>query len=175
MALQMGMQGDGSISIIIGQKRNYKMLNKIMKHKKIVFTFIGALLLALGSISYIYIDNLRILYERNISYKYVNDMKDCKYENAKVKNTYNNFEVSIEEFKDTPKLAKIKSYIFVERESQKAILLGKNGLAIKKLGTDSRKKIEEMTGKKVFLELTVKIREDWRNNEQQLNKFGYNE
>jgi len=53
--------------------------------------------------------------------------------------------------------------------------LGKNGLAIKKLGTDSRKKIEEMTGKKVFLELTVKIREDWRNNEQQLNKFGYNE
>ncbi len=84
-------------------------------------------------------------------------------------------EVSIEEFKDTPKLTKIKSYIFVERESQKAILLGKNGLAIKKLGTDSRKKIEEMTGKKVFLELTVKIREDWRNNEQQLNKFGYKE
>ncbi len=84
-------------------------------------------------------------------------------------------EVSIEEFKDTPKIVRIRSYIFVERESQKAILLGKNGSAIKKLGTEARLKIEDMVGKKVFLELTVKLRDDWRNNEQILNSFGYTE
>lgn len=82
-------------------------------------------------------------------------------------------EVAIEEFKDLPNIVRIRSYIFVERESQKAILLGKNGAAIKKLGMAARKKIETMVGKKVFLELTVKIRDDWRNNEQQLTNFGY--
>lgn len=84
-------------------------------------------------------------------------------------------EVAIEEFKDLPNIVRIRSYIFVERESQKAILLGKNGAAIKKLGMAARKKIEAMVGKKVFLELTVKIRDDWRNNEQQLTNFGYTE
>lgn len=84
-------------------------------------------------------------------------------------------EVAIEEFKELPNIVRIRSYIFVERESQKAILLGKNGAAIKKLGMAARKKIEEMVGKKVFLELTVKIRDDWRNNEQQLTNFGYTE
>lgn len=84
-------------------------------------------------------------------------------------------EVAIEEFKDLPNIVRIRSYIFVERESQKAILLGKNGAAIKKLGMAARKKIETMVGKKVFLELTVKIRDDWRNNEQQLTNFGYTE
>ncbi len=84
-------------------------------------------------------------------------------------------EVAIEEFKEGPSLVKIRSFIFVERESQKSIILGKNGIAIKRLGTEARKKIEEMTGKKVFLELTVKIRGDWRNDEQQLNNFGYRE
>lgn len=84
-------------------------------------------------------------------------------------------EVVIEEFKDEPKITRIRSFIFVERESQKAILLGKNGSAIKKLGTEARLKIEEMVGKKVFLDLTVKVRDDWRNNEQQLNSFGYGE
>lgn len=84
-------------------------------------------------------------------------------------------EVAIEEFKEQPHIVRIRSYIFVERESQKAILLGKNGVAIKKLGTAARKKIELMVGKKVFLELTVKIRDDWRNNEQQLTNFGYTE
>lgn len=84
-------------------------------------------------------------------------------------------EVAIEEFKELPQIVRIRSYIFVERESQKAILLGKNGAAIKKLGMAARKKIETMLGKKVFLELTVKIRDDWRNNEQQLTNFGYTE
>ena len=84
-------------------------------------------------------------------------------------------EVAIEEYKESPSLVKIRSFIFVERESQKSIILGKNGIAIKRLGMEARKKIEEMTGKKVFLELTVKIRGDWRNDEQQLNNFGYRE
>ncbi len=84
-------------------------------------------------------------------------------------------EVAIEEYKESPSLVKIRSFIFVERESHKSIILGKNGIAIKRLGMEARKKIEEMTGKKVFLELTVKIRGDWRNDEQQLNNFGYRE
>jgi GTP-binding protein Era len=84
-------------------------------------------------------------------------------------------EVLIEEFKDLPAIVRIRSFIIIERESQKAIILGKNGAAIKKLGTAARLKIEEMVGKKVFLDLTVKVRDDWRNNETQLNNFGYSE
>ncbi len=84
-------------------------------------------------------------------------------------------EVVIEEFKEQKNITRIRAYVYVERESQKAILLGKNGSAIKKLGTDARKKIESLLQKKVFLELTVKIRDDWRNDENMLNNFGYNE
>ena len=60
-------------------------------------------------------------------------------------------------------------------ESQKAILLGKQGAAIKKLGTESRKKIEAVVQKKVFLELTVKVVDNWRDDEQALRRFGYEE
>jgi GTP-binding protein Era len=61
------------------------------------------------------------------------------------------------------------------RESQKAIILGHKGEAIKRIGIQSRKKIEEMLGKQVHLELTVKVSDDWRNNESQLKRFGYDE
>ncbi len=84
-------------------------------------------------------------------------------------------EVSVEEFKEKKEIVAIRAYIFAERESQKAILLGKNGSAIKKLGMDSRKKIEEMLQKKVYLELTIKIRDGWRDDENMLNNFGYKE
>ena len=70
---------------------------------------------------------------------------------------------------------RISATIFVTRESQKGILLGKQGAAIKKLGTEARKKIEAVIQKKVFLELTVKVVDNWRDDEQALRRFGYEE
>jgi len=70
-------------------------------------------------------------------------------------------------------LVRIEAYVFVMRESQKAILIGKNGAGIKKLGEQSRKDIEKFLNKKVYLEFTIKVRKDWRNDEQSLKRFGY--
>jgi GTP-binding protein Era len=87
-------------------------------------------------------------------------------------------EVSVEGFKDTTttkgeNLARISANIYVSRETQKAIMLGKQGLAIKRLGTDARKGIEDFLQRKVFLELTVKVRENWRDDDKALQRFGY--
>lgn len=82
-------------------------------------------------------------------------------------------EVTVYEFKEEKNIIRLKAYIHVARESQKAILLGHQGRAIKKLGTESRKSIEEFLGKKVYLETTVKVAKDWRNNSEQLKRFGY--
>ena len=59
------------------------------------------------------------------------------------------------------------------RESQKAIILGHQGLAIKRVGTQARRELEEWLGKKIYLELSVKVVKDWRNSENELKKFGY--
>ena len=67
----------------------------------------------------------------------------------------------------------IRSVIYVARDSQKAIIIGKGGSAIKKLGMQARTDIEEFTGKKIFLELFVKVDKDWRDNEAELKRFGY--
>jgi GTP-binding protein Era len=82
-------------------------------------------------------------------------------------------EVAIELFQETEKLIKIFAVIFVERESQKAIILGHNGSAIKRTGTMARVAIEEFFEKKVYLQLTVKVNKDWRNNDKTLERFGY--
>jgi GTP-binding protein Era len=82
-------------------------------------------------------------------------------------------EVVVEEYKEEESILRIAATIFVARESQKMILLGKSGKAIKKLGMDSRKDIEAFVENKVFLDLTVKVNKDWRNNERQLKRFGY--
>ncbi len=87
-------------------------------------------------------------------------------------------EVDIESFqdsmtKDGKELARISALIYVSRKSQKPILIGKGGSAIKQLGSEARKRMEEFLQRKVFLELHVKIREDWRDDEDQLKKFGY--
>jgi len=82
-------------------------------------------------------------------------------------------EVFMEEYKEEETIDRIKAIIFVSRESQKAILIGHQGKAIKTLGTEARKDIEEFVGKHVFLELSVKISKDWRDNELQLKRFGY--
>ena len=82
-------------------------------------------------------------------------------------------EVVVEEYKEDDKITRIRALIFVARESQKAIILGHQGNAIKKVGTNARTDIEEFLDKKVYLELFVKVSKDWRNNERQLKRFGY--
>ncbi len=82
-------------------------------------------------------------------------------------------EVHITDYKESETIDRIMATIFCARESQKAIILGHQGKAIKKLGTEARYKIEQMVGKQVFLDLTVKVIDDWRNNDKMLNSFGY--
>ena len=82
-------------------------------------------------------------------------------------------EVVVDQYKESQDIVHITAYIYVSRESQKAIMLGHRGKSIKKLGTDSRKDIEEWVGKKVYLGLTIKVKKDWRNDELQLKHFGY--
>ena len=82
-------------------------------------------------------------------------------------------EVSVDEYKEEPKLVRISTTIFVDRESQKAIILGHQGKSIKKVGTEARKDIEEFIQNKVFLEITVKVNKDWREKESMLKRFGY--
>ncbi len=82
-------------------------------------------------------------------------------------------EVAVESFKENEKLIKIHAYIFVERDSQKGILLGHQGNAIKRTGTMAREEMEKFFDKKIFLQLTVKVNKDWRNDEKTLNQFGY--
>ncbi|MEE1098236.1 MAG: GTPase Era, partial [Bacteroidales bacterium] len=82
-------------------------------------------------------------------------------------------EVAVEEFKESEQINRIRAVIFTERDSQKKILIGRNGSMIKKVGTEARKDIEEFTEKKCFLELMVKVKKDWRNCERDLRNFGY--
>jgi GTP-binding protein Era len=83
--------------------------------------------------------------------------------------------VEIEEFRESDEVRKtyIRAVIYVEKESQKGILIGKNGAALKQIGSDSRKQIEELIGHQVFLELFVKVRDGWRNNRKKLSELGY--
>ena len=82
-------------------------------------------------------------------------------------------EVVIEEFKDTPEIIRIRSEIYVERLSQKGILIGKKGEALKVTATQARLEMEQFFGKKVFLETYVRVKEDWRNQKHILRSLGY--
>lgn len=82
-------------------------------------------------------------------------------------------EVAVESYEEKEGIDNISCLIFVERESQKAILIGHQGKAIKKLGIEARKDIEEFTGKRCFLSLHVKVLKDWRNSDRALKSFGY--
>ena len=82
-------------------------------------------------------------------------------------------EVEAEEFKDEAKLLTLRCVIHVTRDSQKGIIIGHQGKALKKVGTEARKDMEEFFGKKVFLELYVKVSKDWRDKDRTLDKFGY--
>ena len=79
----------------------------------------------------------------------------------------------VEEFKEEEKLIKIRVNIFVERESQKPIIIGNKGAGIKRIGTEAREDIEEFFNKKVYLDLFVKVSKNWRNNDNRLKEFGY--
>jgi GTP-binding protein Era len=83
-------------------------------------------------------------------------------------------EVVVESFKETDKIIHIQAVIIVARESQKGIIIGKQGLALKKTGSLARVDIETFFGKKVFLELFVKVEKDWRDSDRMLKEFGYN-
>jgi GTP-binding protein Era len=83
-------------------------------------------------------------------------------------------EVQVEEFKEEPKIINIRALIYVERDSQKGIIIGKRGEALKRVGTEARKDIEAFFGKKVFLQIFVKLAKDWRSKDRDLSGFGYN-
>ncbi len=82
-------------------------------------------------------------------------------------------EVVIESFKNEEKIIKIRAEIMVVRDSQKGIIIGHQGKALKKVGTEARKDMEEFFQKQVFLELFVKVNKDWRDSDTQLKRFGY--
>ena len=82
-------------------------------------------------------------------------------------------QVEVETFKDDVKLLSIAATIYVERPTQKSIVIGDKGHMIKRTGTAARKKMEKFWGKKVFLELFVKVRKNWRKNDNDLKQFGY--
>jgi GTP-binding protein Era len=83
-------------------------------------------------------------------------------------------EVSVERFKEDEKHIHINAIIYVERDSQKGIIIGHQGVALKKVSTESRKALEKFFGKPIFLEVFVKVDKDWRSSERELNHFGYN-
>lgn len=83
-------------------------------------------------------------------------------------------EVAVESFKEDAKTIRINAVIYVERESQKGIIIGHQGVALKKVSTESRKALEKFFQKKIYLETFVKVDKDWRSNTKELKNFGYN-
>ena len=82
-------------------------------------------------------------------------------------------EIEIESYKEEPTIDRIAATIYVARDSQKGILIGHKGEKLKRVGQTAREDMEQFLGKKVFLQLFVKVSDDWRNNERQLRRFGY--
>ena len=83
-------------------------------------------------------------------------------------------EVRVEQFKEEEKIIRISAVIYVERDSQKGIIIGHQGVALKKVSTESRKALEKFFGKSIFLETFVKVDKDWRSSKRELDNFGYN-
>ena len=84
-------------------------------------------------------------------------------------------EVGVESFKEEKNLIRINAVIYVERDSQKGIIIGHQGKALKKVATEARKSLEKFFGKKIYLETYVKVDKDWRSSDKELNLFGYND
>ncbi len=84
-------------------------------------------------------------------------------------------EIETEEFYEEKNIIKIRAIIMVERDSQKGIVIGHKGKGLKRIGTEARRDLEKFFGKKIFLDLYVKVNKNWRNSSQQLKRFGYKE
>ena len=84
-------------------------------------------------------------------------------------------EIEIDTYKEEPTIDRISATIYVARTSQKGIVIGHKGERLKRVGQQAREDMERFLGKKVFLQLFVKVQEDWRNNERQLRRFGYDQ
>ncbi len=84
-------------------------------------------------------------------------------------------EVDTEEFLEEEKIIRIRSVIMVERDTQKGIIIGHKGSALKRVGVEARKDLETFFGKQIHLELYVKVNKNWRSNQNQLKRFGYNQ
>jgi GTP-binding protein Era len=84
-------------------------------------------------------------------------------------------EIETEEFLEDEKIIRIRSVIMVERDTQKGIIIGHKGAALKKVGMQSREDLEKFFGKQIHIELYVKVNKDWRSNAYQLKRFGYNQ
>ena len=82
-------------------------------------------------------------------------------------------EVETESFVEEENIVRIRSIIMVERETQKGIIIGHKGSALKRVGAESRKDLERFFEKKVFIELYVKVNKNWRSDKKQLKRFGY--
>ena len=104
---------------------------------------------------------------------FVNEKKKKKILQYYDKEVPYSVEVEVEEFKEDDKRINIMAVIYVERSSQKGIIIGSQGEALKKVGTQARLDIEAFFGKKVFLNLYVKVLKDWRNKDSELKNFGY--
>ena len=83
-------------------------------------------------------------------------------------------EIETEEFFEDEDIIRIRAVIMVERDSQKGIIIGHKGEAIKRIGVESRKDLEKFFGKQIHLETYVKVNKNWRNSDRQLRRFGYN-
>jgi len=115
-------------------------------------------------------DQLTDLYERDIAADLI---REALLFNLRAEVPHS-IAVRIDEFKDRDENSSyIAATLFVERDSQKGIVIGQGGEKLKQIGIDARQKIEEMTGRKVYLELRVKVRKNWRNDETALSLFGY--
>ncbi len=114
-------------------------------------------------------DTLTDRYERFFAAEMIREKIFLNYEQEIPYST----EVSIDEFKDDGKMIRMRATLFVERDSQKGILIGKAGSSLKKVGTEARKDMEEFFKRKVFLETHVKVAENWRKQKLKLKQFGY--
>ena len=115
-------------------------------------------------------DQITDLYEREIAADLVRESLLTHLE----KEVPHATAVRIDEFKERDNnVAFIQATLYVERDSQKGILIGKGGSMIKKIGATARKSIEEMSGRKIFLDLRVKVNKNWRNNQSALEQFGF--
>lgn len=115
-------------------------------------------------------DQLTVDYERDIAAEMIRSSA-MEFLHQEVPHS---IAVRIDEYKErSEKLAYIEATLFVERESQKGIVIGKKGQMLKKIGTAARKEIESMSGRKVYLKIRVKVLPGWRNDDKSLKQLGY--